>query len=101
MTTFAFQFSPMAKRATKVDFGTEPFRLFFPAGVLAGLLGVALWPLHFGGYVAFYPGQVHARLMAFGFFGAFILGFLGTALPRMPYGHCNAKAHQRATRMKV
>lgn len=77
-------------RATIADYGKEPFRVFFPAGVLAGILGVALWPLHFSGIVSFYPGQAHVRLMAYGFFGAFIFGFLGTALPRMfsarPFG---------------
>src|SRR5262245_14676146 len=61
----------------------EPFRIFFPEGVLAGLVGVALWPLHFAGLVEFYPGQNHARIMAYGLFGGFIFGFLGTALPRM------------------
>lgn len=63
--------------------GREPFRLFFPAAVLVGVAGVALWPLHFGGVVQFYPGQPHARLMAYGFFGGFMIGFLGTALPRL------------------
>ena len=70
-------------RASLEDFGKEPFRAFFPCGVVAGIVGVALWPLHFWGGVGFYPGQAHVRLMAYGFFGAFIFGFLGTALPRM------------------
>jgi uncharacterized protein involved in response to NO len=61
----------------------EPFRLFFVAAVVVGIIGVALWPLYFGGLIQFYPGQKHARLMAYGFFGGFIVGFLGTALPRM------------------
>jgi len=61
----------------------EPFRLFFPMALLVGVAGVALWPLYFSGILVFYPGQTHARLMAYGFFGGFILGFLGTALPRM------------------
>lgn len=65
------------------DLAREPFRLFFPAGVLAGIVGVALWPLHFWGFSSFYPGQGHARIMAGGFFGGFIFGFLGTAMPRM------------------
>jgi uncharacterized protein involved in response to NO len=65
------------------DFGREPFRILFPLAVLAGILGVALWPLHFAEIIASYPGQTHARLMAFGFFGGFIFGFLGTAMPRM------------------
>ena len=72
-----------AKRITVSDVGREPFRLFFPEGVLAGIVGVSLWPLHFGGLTSFYPGQAHARLMAYGFFGGFIFGFLGTAMPRM------------------
>lgn len=61
----------------------EPFRIFFPTAVFAGLAGVALWPLHFAGSYPVYPGVVHAHLMAHGFFGGFILGVLGTGLPRM------------------
>jgi uncharacterized protein involved in response to NO len=71
------------RRVTFSDFGKEPFRLFFPGGVLAGILGVSLWPLHFGGLVNLYPGQAHARIMIYGLFGGFIFGFLGTAMPRM------------------
>lgn len=65
------------------DLGKEPFRIFFPEGVLAGIIGVSLWPLHFWGLISLYPGQAHARIMACGLFGAFIFGFLGTAMPRM------------------
>lgn len=61
----------------------EPFRLFFPLAVAVGMAGVALWPLYFSGLISFYPGLSHARLMAYGFFGGFILGFLGTALPKI------------------
>ncbi len=61
----------------------EPFRVFFPAATLAGILGVALWPLHLTGVMATYPGQFHARIMAHGLFGGFIFGFLGTAMPRI------------------
>jgi uncharacterized protein involved in response to NO len=68
---------------TLAAMAVEPFRLFFPAGVLAGIVGVALWPLHFVGALELYPGQNHARIMACGLFGAFIFGFLGTAMPRM------------------
>jgi uncharacterized protein involved in response to NO len=71
------------KHLTLPDIGKEPFRLFFPAGVLAGMIGVSLWPLHFANVIELYPGQAHARLMAFGLFGAFIVGFLGTAMPRL------------------
>ena len=72
-----------SSRITLKDLGKEPFRVFFPAGVLAGIVGVALWPLYFWGVTEFYPGQIHARIMACGLFGGFIFGFLGTAIPRM------------------
>lgn len=63
--------------------GREPYRVFFPLASLAGILGVALWPLHFAGVASAYPGLSHARIMAHGLFGGFIVGFLGTAMPRM------------------
>jgi uncharacterized protein involved in response to NO len=71
------------RRITLADIGKEPFRVFFPEGVLAGILGVSLWPLYFSGLKSFYPGEAHARIMAYGLFGGFIFGFLGTAMPRM------------------
>jgi len=70
-------------RITLAALAAEPFRLLFPAGVLAGITGVALWPLHYLGVMELYPGLGHARIMACGLFGAFIIGFLGTAMPRM------------------
>jgi uncharacterized protein involved in response to NO len=66
------------------DLDREPFRVFFPAGVLGGIVGVALWPLYFTHVTEFYPGLGHARIMACGLFGAFIFGFLGTAIPYSP-----------------
>ena len=42
-----------------------------------------MWPLYFGGLIESYPGAGHTRMMGQGFFGGFIIGFLGTALPRM------------------
>lgn len=71
------------QRASFHNLTQEPYRLFFPQAILAALAGVLLWPLHFAGIVAAYPGQNHARIMAGGFFGGFIFGFLGTAMPRM------------------
>lgn len=61
----------------------EPFRLLFPVGTLIGIAGVLMWPLHFWGITKPYPGQHHARVMIEGFLTAFVLGFLGTALPRL------------------
>jgi uncharacterized protein involved in response to NO len=70
-------------RISLADLAREPFRIFFPTAVVVGIFGVSLWPLYFLHVTDFYPGLSHARLMAYGFFGGFILGFLGTALPRM------------------
>ena len=75
----------MRTRSSKgaVDFFGEPFRIFFPAGILIGIVGVALWPAYYGGLVITYPSTGHARLMIEGFMASFIIGFLGTAGPRM------------------
>ncbi len=77
----------MAARATSprvvwADWHEEPFRCFFPVAVLAGIVGVALWPVVLSGWMTDYPGVRHARLMVQGFFGGFMIGFLGTAFPR-------------------
>jgi len=61
----------------------EPYRLFFPLGMLAGIWGVMLWPMFYAGWLSFYPNEAHMRLMVEGFMGAFAAGFLGTAFPRL------------------
>ncbi|HET6406863.1 MAG TPA: NnrS family protein, partial [Chthoniobacteraceae bacterium] len=61
----------------------EPFRVFFPLGLAYGLVGLILWPLFIWGVILQYPGLMHARVMVEGFMGAFIIGFLGTAGPRL------------------
>jgi uncharacterized protein involved in response to NO len=61
----------------------EPYRLFFPLGMLAGIWGVLMWPMFYGGHLSFYPNEAHARMMTAGFMGAFVAGFLGTAFPRL------------------
>ena len=66
-----------------VDWCEEPFRLFFPVGALLALVGVAFWPLYYAGLLAEYPSILHARLMIEGFIASFIVGFLGTAGPRI------------------
>jgi uncharacterized protein involved in response to NO len=61
----------------------EPFRIFFPLGLLLGAIGVALWPLYVWHDIGFYPANAHVRLMIEGMMGSFIIGFLGTAGPRL------------------
>ncbi len=64
-------------------FAAEPYRVFFPLGVLWSLAGVSLWLLYYAQWLPFYPGIVHARIMIEAFGGSFLVGFLGTAGPRM------------------
>ncbi len=61
----------------------EPYRVFFASGALWSIVGVALWPLYHAQLLGFYPGFAHARIMIEAFGGAFVVGFLGTAGPRM------------------
>lgn len=61
----------------------EPFRLFFPLGFLASAIGVLLWPAVFRGWLDYYPLEAHARWMVLAFGGSLIVGFLGTAGPRL------------------
>ena len=61
----------------------EPFRLLFPLGTTLGIAGVMMWPLYIWKVTSRYPGQIHPRVMVEGFLGCFVIGFLGTALPRL------------------
>lgn len=70
-------------RQSAAIYFSEPFRIFFPLGLFLGAIGVALWPLFVWHAIAFYPAQAHVRLMIEGLMGSFIIGFLGTAGPRL------------------
>lgn len=61
----------------------EPYRVFFPLGMLAGVHGVMMWPLYYGKWSELNPVDAHPRMMIGGFMAAFVLGFLGTAFPRL------------------
>lgn len=61
----------------------EPYRVFFPLGAAAGIWGVMMWPMLYAGWLHFYPGEAHTRMMIEGFMGAFVVGFAGTAFPRL------------------
>jgi len=57
--------------------------VFFASGALWSIVGVMLWPLFYAQWIGFHPGMAHARIMIEVFGGAFVVGFLGTAGPRM------------------
>lgn len=62
---------------------SEPYRVFFASGAMWSIIGVSLWPLFYAQLIGFYPNFVHARIMIETFGAAFVVGFLGTAGPRM------------------
>src|SRR5689334_15899876 len=61
---------------------TDPYRIFFPLGIILGLLGVSIWPVYYFGLTDGYSGRAHAFVQSDGFLYAFIVGFLLTAIPR-------------------
>lgn len=61
----------------------EPYRFFFPLGIILAFVGVFIWILFNSRVLGFYPREAHAQIMYFGFLGAFVTGFLMTAIPKM------------------
>jgi uncharacterized protein involved in response to NO len=61
---------------------TDPYRIFFPLGIILGAFGVSIWPLYYYGVTEGYSGRAHAFVQSDGFLYAFIIGFLLTAVPR-------------------
>jgi uncharacterized protein involved in response to NO len=60
----------------------DPYRIFFPLGILMGVAGVSIWPLYYFGATSGYSGRAHMFVQADCFLYAFIIGFLWTAIPR-------------------
>lgn len=61
---------------------SEPFRIFFPLGVVLGWIGVGQWLLYSTGLSQSYSCVRHGLLQMQTFLMAFAMGFLMTALPR-------------------
>lgn len=64
------------------DLRLNPFRLFFPLGVLFALIGVGEWVFWSVGWSIPAVSFTHASLQAQGFLACFVVGFLMTAFPR-------------------
>ena len=60
----------------------DPYRIFFPLGVVLGTAGVSIWLLYWLGLTGGYSGRAHAFVQIEGFLYSFIAGFLLTAIPR-------------------
>jgi uncharacterized protein involved in response to NO len=65
-----------------VRWRSEPFRAFFPLGVLLGWVGIGHWLLYSIGVTATYSCMLHGLVQTQAFLMAFAVGFLMTALPR-------------------
>lgn len=60
----------------------DPFRLFFPMGIIFLVIGTLLWLPHIWDKDAAYPVLLHRCLVLGGFTTCFITGFLMTAAPK-------------------
>ncbi|HUY26739.1 MAG TPA: NnrS family protein [Candidatus Binataceae bacterium] len=61
---------------------SEPFRYFFPLGVIFAWIGVGHWLTYATGVTATYSCKIHGLVQMQAFMMAFATGFLLTALPR-------------------
>jgi uncharacterized protein involved in response to NO len=59
----------------------DPFRVFFPLGIIFGMAGILPWTAVFWNQ-AVYPLAFHKAMMMNGFLLTFVAGFLMTAVPR-------------------
>lgn len=71
-----------------------PYQLFFPLGLLSGLLAVLVWLLQPLALLSSPALFIHSKLIAGGFLWSFIVGFLMTAVPRMTRGRHAAVAEK-------
>ena len=74
----------------------EPFRLFFPLGILFGLAGTGHWLIYSMGLSSSYSSYYHAAIQIWLSMGSFVAGFLMTAIPRFASAE-NAKGHEILT----
>lgn len=67
----------------KTNSNIDPYKVLFPVGLLCSLIGLFIWILFQERIINYYPRDVHANLMFFGFLWSFVAGFLMTAVPKM------------------
>jgi uncharacterized protein involved in response to NO len=79
----------------------DPYRIFFPLGILMGVAGVSIWPLYYFGATSGYSGRAHMFVQADCFLYAFIIGFLWTAIPRFTGTHPPSRPLQYAAAVSL
>ncbi len=60
----------------------EPYRLFFPLGILLGVFGVSHWFFYTTRLIESYSGFYHSSVQMMAYMTSFVTGFLLTAMPR-------------------
>lgn len=77
-----FEHAAFAPDQANLNWRSEPFRLFFPLGVLFAWIGVGHWLMYTTGVTASYSCKLHGLIQMQAFMMSFAVGFLLTALPR-------------------
>ncbi len=65
----------------------EPYRLFFPLGILFGIIGIGHWLFYALGWTANFSVYFHGFLQTHLYLGCFASGFLFTSVPRFSQSH--------------
>lgn len=65
----------------------EPYRLFFPLGILFGLIGIGHWFFYAVGLLPAFSVYFHGFLQTHLYLGCFVSGFLFTSVPRFSNAH--------------
>lgn len=60
----------------------EPYRIFFPLGILAGAIGASHWAFYALGWISHYSGYFHSSVQMKSYMLCFVIGFLLTSMPR-------------------
>lgn len=60
----------------------EPYRLFFPLGILIAIIGVGHWPVYAFGWTSQYSAFFHSSIQTQVYMTCFVVGFLMTAMPK-------------------
>ncbi len=65
----------------------EPYRLFFPLGIVMGTIGVGHWLFYSLGWANTYSGFFHSSVQMLLFMNCFVSGFILTFIPRFTGTH--------------